>query len=587
MTNHPRGCVMCSGLYLRFNGQLPCWDHIGENRVLRTLTREGLESGREKDVFWFPALLHIRSSFANRELPFPDDCPRCAMLGHLDEGTVLRPVEVCVLHVEASYYCHLSCPQCIPAAERRRRMPGPHTLDPALFEAFLRRLKADGVSRIRYLYFEGRGDPLVNPALGKMVELTKVEFPGVFTNVVTHGNYPFKPWIVTSGLDLLTLSVDGARPDSYAMYRVGGDLHTVLALMRRVCVERARVRSRLRVMWRYILFEWNDSDEELCEAAHMATSFGVELRFMRTHSEGRSRRFGDRDSLALALRRLGIDAAEQTTFELKSAEGDRSTIDNVEAEHVASLLGAAQAAHRQGDEPRVIELLQEALARDPGVTIGDEQRNGHDLLRSCMAEILSGARWPSTLCWTAALCREWGDTEGAERFLERYLALAPAAVDRDVIAAERHLLSAIAAMETGDQGRAVDELRDAIRLDPGLAIRDTGLSVTDLVHLYLDEILARECAPSTLCALAHLCDRHLHDRQSARRLFLRYLEYAADAPNRAEVEARVRRLAGRPSMRDLAASTWRRLVKGNRRKVPHSGSRGPATAPLTGTGRTP
>jgi tetratricopeptide (TPR) repeat protein len=532
-----RGCVMCSGLYLRFNGQLPCWDNVGESHVLRTVTREGLESGREKDLFAFPELLHIRSSFAAGVLPYPEDCTRCAMLGHLDDDTSLQQTEIRVLHVEPSYYCHLSCPLCIPAADRRRLMPGPQALDPALFEAFLRRLKADGVSRVKYMFFEGRGDALVNTRLGRMIRAAKAEFPGVLTNVVTHGSYPFKPWIVTSGLDVLTLSVDGARPDSYARYRVGGDLDVVLALMRRACEERQRARSHLRVVWRYILFEWNDSDEELREASRLAASFGAELRFMRTHSKGRSQRFPDAVSLATTLRRLGIDGVGQSTFEIKTAEGVASTVDNVEAEHVAGLLGAAWAAYREGDERYTIELLREALARDPGVAPDGDSGTASELIRACLPEILRGARSPSTVSGLATLCREWGDEAGSAQLLERYVALAPAAGDRDAIVAEHHLRRAIAAIDGGSGERAAAELREALQLDPGLPIPPTGLSLAGLIDRYLEEVLAHECAPSTLCGLAHLCDHYLHDRPSARKLYSAYLQRAGHAPNRADVEA--------------------------------------------------
>ena len=592
---------MCSSLYLRFNGQLPCWDNVGEGHILRSVTREGLESGRERDLFSFAELLHIRRSFESGELPYPADCARCAMLGHLDDSASLLPAEVRVLHVEPSFACRLSCPLCIPAADRRRLMPSPHTLDPALFEAFLRRLRADGVASVKYLLFEGRGDALTNPGLARMIRAAKTEFPGTLTNVVTHGNYPFRPWIVTSGLDILTLSVDGARPGSYARYRVGGNLDVVLALMRRTCEERRLSRTPLRVVWRYILFEWNDSDDELLEASRLAESCGAELRFMRTHSEGRSRRFPDEERLASALRRLGIDAASQSTFELKSAEGVASTVDDVEAEHVAMLLSAARAAFRLGDERGMIGLLREALARDPGMTPEDqragrrpdgllapqalptapplhdrpttgvvlpgtrEPRSASELIREGLPAILRGARAPSTLSGLAGLCRDLGDGPTSASLLERYVARAPAASDRDAIVADQHLRHAIAELEEGRPERAAAHVREALRLDPGLPMMEDGLTFVEMMGRHLDEVLASVCAPSTLSGLAHLSDRHLHDRASARRLYSAYLLHARDAPNRLGVEARLQRLERGNlawAVRRTWCMLWRRMSQG-------------------------
>jgi hypothetical protein len=45
-------------------------------------------------------------------------------------------------------------------------------------------------------------------------------------------------------------------------------------------------------VWKYIVFECNDSDEENYAAQHLAQDLGVDtLMFVFTHSEGRSRRW--------------------------------------------------------------------------------------------------------------------------------------------------------------------------------------------------------------------------------------------------------------------------------------------------------
>lgn len=556
----PRGCVMCSSLYLRFNGQLPCWDHVGEGHVLRTVTREGLESGRERDLFSFPELLHIRGSFAQGALPYPGDCERCALLGHLHGGLPADPERVRVLHVEPSFACHLSCPLCIPAKARRRLMPPPHSMDPALFEAFLGRLREDGVREVGVLLFEGRGDPLMNPALGRMVRAAKAAFPRTVTNVVTHGCYPFRPWLVTGGLDVLTLAVDGVRPESYARYRVGGDLGAALALMRSACEERRRERSPLRVVWRYILFEWNDGDDELREAARLAATIGAELRFLRTHSEGRSLRFADGASLSAALRRLGVDAAEQSTFELKSREGTTSSVDHVAAEHAAALLAAAREAFRRGDQRHAVDLLDQALARDPGIAPSRGAGTVRERLGQVLGEVLQAARAPSTLSGLAALCREGGDGDGSSRLLERYLQLAPGAADRGPIAAERHLKEAIAALRDDRTREAVVSVRTALRLDPGLVLPEEPVPLARLVACHLDTILQGGPAPSTLCALAFLCDRLLGDRASAAVLYSAYLRAGGDPPDREDVERRLRRLERGWTAGELAGAVWRRVA---------------------------
>lgn len=100
-----------------------------------------------------------------------------------------------------------------------------------------------------------------------MVRLAKRYFPTTFTKVTSHGNFPFRPWMFDCDLDLLRLSVDGAFPDSYARYRVGGELEAALRLMRDLRDAGRRSANSLEVEWKYILFEWNDSGREIREVA--------------------------------------------------------------------------------------------------------------------------------------------------------------------------------------------------------------------------------------------------------------------------------------------------------------------------------
>jgi hypothetical protein len=55
---------MCQSLYVKANGDLPCWDDAGEELILRTLNPNRLQHGAEETIFYSPPLQHIRQSFA-------------------------------------------------------------------------------------------------------------------------------------------------------------------------------------------------------------------------------------------------------------------------------------------------------------------------------------------------------------------------------------------------------------------------------------------------------------------------------------------------------------------------------------------
>jgi wyosine [tRNA(Phe)-imidazoG37] synthetase (radical SAM superfamily) len=200
-------------------------------------------------------------------------------------------------------------------------------MTPEMLEGLLRQLQDEGVQAIETIHFEGRGDPLLNPAMGELIKITKHLYPRAFTMATTHGSYRYFPWIVDSGLDLLRVSIDGAYADSYRKYRVGGDFERTLAFLKQVRDERERCGSHLRVMWKYILFEWNDSDDEIRHAAQLASELRAELNFVLTYSPGRSKRFPDKESLK-RVKWVAPDAGFEITFQMKSP--DDAPVESIE-----------------------------------------------------------------------------------------------------------------------------------------------------------------------------------------------------------------------------------------------------------------
>src|SRR5262245_42472879 len=102
MTNPAHACMMCHSLYVKANGEMPCWDDIGETLTLRTLDEKALQAGHDAPVFYGPELQNIRRAFMSGQDPYPGLCDFCAVRGHGGE-TTLHPREMEVLHIEPSY----------------------------------------------------------------------------------------------------------------------------------------------------------------------------------------------------------------------------------------------------------------------------------------------------------------------------------------------------------------------------------------------------------------------------------------------------------------------------------------------------
>jgi MoaA/NifB/PqqE/SkfB family radical SAM enzyme len=83
--------------------------------------------------------------------------------------------------------------------------------------------------------------------------------------------------LIESGLDSLIFSIDGTNPSSYSRYRKGGDFDKAIENLRATArLKRELGQQKPILAWRYLLFRWNDSNEEVEEAMRMAKEIGVD-----------------------------------------------------------------------------------------------------------------------------------------------------------------------------------------------------------------------------------------------------------------------------------------------------------------------
>ncbi|MES1241585.1 MAG: hypothetical protein ABUT39_08190 [Acidobacteriota bacterium] len=299
-------------------------------------------------------------------------------------------------------------------------------MSPSFFESLLGRLREEGVHHIQMIHFEGRGDPLLHRRLDEMIRFARARYPDAFIKATSHGNYPFQPWMLDSGLDLLRLSVDGVFEHSYVKYRVGGRLEAPLDLMRAIRDGRRETASRLRVEWKYILFEWNDSDEEIREAARLAEELEVDLRFCLTHTPGRSERFPTMDTLGEILAILAPKATSTLTFQRKPGADQAHVV----AELAEARLLEALESYRCGRPEAGRSSLIEALVLDPGFDRTELESAGEHPVRQHLQRILAQVASPSTLSALANIHLVLQDFDTASQLFRGYLRLAPEARDR-------------------------------------------------------------------------------------------------------------------------------------------------------------
>jgi hypothetical protein len=263
-------------MVLLCDGRLTCGcaDPYGR-RILgdtRTTSVSGVWTGETASA--------LRRDIVSGGSKFCGDCPLKLPLKK-DQAPPARDLNVGALpsrlYVECTAACNVSCTQSCCAPETgitRTRQAG--MLD---FDLFQRVIDEAGPSLGRVDFFN-YGEAFLHKRAVEMCEYIKSKYPHIYLYTSTNGlalNEEKARRLVHSGIDEVTFSIDGASQDVYVKYRQRGDFAKALANLRAMADEKAKHgRDVPHLNWRYILFTWNDHDEEMEAARRLAIESGVD-----------------------------------------------------------------------------------------------------------------------------------------------------------------------------------------------------------------------------------------------------------------------------------------------------------------------
>ncbi|MGE0359180.1 MAG: radical SAM protein [Vicinamibacterales bacterium] len=232
------------------------------------------------EVWRGPTASTLRQDLNGGGSTFCGDCPLKLPL-EADEPAPIRDLNVAPLpsrlYVECTAACNISCFQACCAPETgitRTRQAG--MLD---FDLFRRVIDEAGPTLVRVDFFN-YGEAFLHKRAVEMCEYIKTKFPHIYLYTSTNGGALTEEKarrLVHSGIDEVTFSIDGASQAVYEKYRQRGRFDVATANLRAMADEKAKHgRDVPQLNWRYILFKWNDSDEEMEQARRLAVEFGVD-----------------------------------------------------------------------------------------------------------------------------------------------------------------------------------------------------------------------------------------------------------------------------------------------------------------------
>ncbi|HTS51321.1 MAG TPA: hypothetical protein VMH05_25410 [Bryobacteraceae bacterium] len=178
------------------------------------------------------------------------------------------------LQVDASLHCQLACPLCPTADGRVRPALGAGHLKLADFEALLERNP-----QIAHVELSNYGEMFLNPQLSDILACAfehKVTVSGANGVNLNYAREDVLEALVRYRVRALMCSIDGATQETYARYRVNGNLGRVLAHIDKIREHRARLQSAFPLLgWQFVVFGHNEHEIGIARA--MAAERGMEF----------------------------------------------------------------------------------------------------------------------------------------------------------------------------------------------------------------------------------------------------------------------------------------------------------------------
>ncbi len=209
-------------------------------------------------------------------------CNRCHFLkdGRLTAPRQNGPAK---LIIEYNCDCILKCPGCERDAiitSRNEKKMAPYLVDKIIGEL-------PGLVCLEKIGFFNHGEPLLYDEAFGFLKSIKQAVPKVTvftsTNGLTIDTENRLAALIESGIDTVLFSIDGVDEESYRKYRIGGSFEKAFNNMKRLIRMKRRLGlSKPDIIWRYIIFKWNDHDHYLTKAMALAADLGVTLCFLPT-----------------------------------------------------------------------------------------------------------------------------------------------------------------------------------------------------------------------------------------------------------------------------------------------------------------
>ncbi len=178
------------------------------------------------------------------------------------------------LSIEPTTACNLACPECPSGLKQFTRKEG------NLKQDFYKKIINQISQKTFFLNLYFQGEPFINPEFLKMVKYAHHKKMYVTTSTNAHFlSDDMAQKTIKSGLNRLTISIDGTTQKSYESYRKNGNLNKVITGTKNIIKWKKELKSKTP----YVIFQFlvvKPNEHQIEDAKKLAKKLGVdEIRF--------------------------------------------------------------------------------------------------------------------------------------------------------------------------------------------------------------------------------------------------------------------------------------------------------------------
>jgi len=178
--------------------------------------------------------------------------------------------------IEPTTSCNLRCPEC-PSGKREFTRP-----TGMLKEDFFKETMDELHKDLLYLIFYFQGEPYLHPKFLEMVRYASEK--GIYTATSTNAHYlndENSRKTILSGLDRLIISIDGTTQETYAAYRIGGNLEKVIEGTKNIIHWKKELKSKTpHIIFQFLVVKPNE--HQIKEVKKLGKELGVNAVWLKT-----------------------------------------------------------------------------------------------------------------------------------------------------------------------------------------------------------------------------------------------------------------------------------------------------------------